>query len=118
MTEIKTVGVAGCAQKEEAPAADGKPERVRVGLVAKSLGNGFFDAVHKGAQEAAAQLDADVIFEDGDWLQQAAWKLDQVPVCQLFSSVHHDSAFVGRDQRTCETVGKRSAASDFDAETD
>jgi rhamnose transport system substrate-binding protein len=54
--------VAGCAQREEAPAADGQPERVRVGLVAKSLGNGFFDAVHKGAQEAAAQLDAEVIF--------------------------------------------------------
>jgi rhamnose transport system substrate-binding protein len=33
-----------------------------VGVVAKSLGNGFFDAVHKGADEAASELDADVIF--------------------------------------------------------
>jgi len=33
-----------------------------VGLVAKSLGNGFFDAVHKGANEAAKELDAEVIF--------------------------------------------------------
>ena len=35
---------------------------MRVGLVAKSLGNGFFDAVHKGADEAAKELDVDVIF--------------------------------------------------------
>jgi rhamnose transport system substrate-binding protein len=33
-----------------------------VGVVAKSLGNGFFDAVHKGADEAARELDAEVIF--------------------------------------------------------
>jgi rhamnose transport system substrate-binding protein len=51
--------VAGCAKKEDTPA---EAKRVRVGLVAKSLGNGFFDAVHKGAQEAAKELDAEVIF--------------------------------------------------------
>lgn len=39
-----------------------RPARTRVGVVAKSLGNGFFDAVHKGADEAAAELDAEVIF--------------------------------------------------------
>ena len=49
---------AGCG-KSEPP---GKPARTRVGLVAKSLGNGFFDAVHKGADEAAKELDAEVIF--------------------------------------------------------
>src|SRR4029077_17606098 len=32
------------------------------GVVAKSLGNGFFDAVHKGADEAARELDAEIIF--------------------------------------------------------
>jgi len=53
--------VAGCGKPEPAPAA--KPaERTRVGLVAKSLGNGFFDAVHRGADEAARELDAEVIF--------------------------------------------------------
>ena len=30
--------------------------------MAKSLGNGFFDAVHKGADEAGKELDAEVIF--------------------------------------------------------
>lgn len=36
---------------------------IRVGIVAKSLGNGFFDAVHKGADEAARSLgDVDIIF--------------------------------------------------------
>ena len=51
------VGLAGCGQSEPA-----KPARTRVGVVAKSLGNGFFDAVHKGADEAARELDAEVIF--------------------------------------------------------
>jgi rhamnose transport system substrate-binding protein len=59
---VALLAIAGCAKKEEAPAADGKPDRVRIGLVAKSLGNGFFDAVNKGAQEAAGELDAEVIF--------------------------------------------------------
>lgn len=48
---------AGCAQHDQ-----GADARTRVGVVAKSLGNGFFDAVHKGADEAAAALDAQVIF--------------------------------------------------------
>ena len=39
-----------------------EPARTRVGIVAKSLGNGFFDAVHKGADEAGKELDAEVIF--------------------------------------------------------
>jgi rhamnose transport system substrate-binding protein len=52
--------LAGCGKKEAAP--DAKSGHIRVGLVAKSLGNGFFDAVNKGAQEAASELDAEVIF--------------------------------------------------------
>jgi rhamnose transport system substrate-binding protein len=51
--------LAGCGKNEPKP---GGPARTRVGLVAKSLGNGFFDAVHKGADEAAKELDAEVIF--------------------------------------------------------
>jgi rhamnose transport system substrate-binding protein len=47
---------AGCGKKPEGP------QRTRVGVVAKSLGNGFFDAVHKGADEAAKELDAVVYF--------------------------------------------------------
>jgi rhamnose transport system substrate-binding protein len=54
---LVAAGVAGCGKSEPA-----KPARTRVGVVAKSLGNGFFDAVHKGADEAAAELDAEVIF--------------------------------------------------------
>lgn len=51
---------AGCGKKESV--GDGKPGHIRVGVVAKSLGNGFFDAVNRGAQEAAKELDAEVIF--------------------------------------------------------
>ena len=45
---VLAAGLAGCGKNEPA-----KPARTRVGIVAKSLGNGFFDAVHKGADEAA-----------------------------------------------------------------
>ena len=40
--------LAGCSEKA--------PEKVRIAMVVKSLGNGFFDAAHAGANEAAAQL--------------------------------------------------------------
>ena len=54
---VLAAGLAGCGKKESAA-----PARTRVGIVAKSLGNGFFDAVHKGADEAGKELDAEVIF--------------------------------------------------------
>jgi rhamnose transport system substrate-binding protein len=52
------VCLSACGNKAELE----EPARTRIGVVAKSLGNGFFDAVHKGAEEAARELDADVIF--------------------------------------------------------
>jgi rhamnose transport system substrate-binding protein len=54
---LLVVMLSGCGKGEPA-----KPEHTRVGIVAKSLGNGFFDAVHKGADEAARELDAEIIF--------------------------------------------------------
>jgi rhamnose transport system substrate-binding protein len=51
--------LSGCGEKKVEPE---KPARTRIGVVAKSLGNGFFDAVHKGADEAARELDAEIIF--------------------------------------------------------
>ncbi len=37
--------------------------QTKIALVVKSLGNGFFDAANKGAQEAAAELgDVEVIY--------------------------------------------------------
>ena len=44
-----------------ATAANAEP--VKIGLVVKSLGNGFFDAANKGAQEAAKEIgDVEVIY--------------------------------------------------------
>ena len=62
---IKMAGLAAGAAV--LPGALAKPARaagnIRVGLVAKSLGNGFFVAVDKGAKEAAASIGGvDVIF--------------------------------------------------------
>jgi rhamnose transport system substrate-binding protein len=52
---LATLGA--CGQKETAT-----PATPRVAIVAKSLGNGFFDAVHKGADEAAKELGVEIIF--------------------------------------------------------
>ncbi|KHT64422.1 ABC transporter substrate-binding protein [Photobacterium gaetbulicola] len=50
---IMTVLATGIAQAAE----------IRVGLVVKSLGNGFFEAAHEGAKEAAAELgDVSIIY--------------------------------------------------------
>lgn len=54
---VLAASLAGCSKAEPE-----KPVRTRVGIIAKSLGNGFFDAVHKGADEAGRELDAEVIF--------------------------------------------------------
>lgn len=43
-----------------APAA--AQDQPRIALVVKSLGNGFFDAANKGAQEAAGELGVEVIY--------------------------------------------------------
>lgn len=56
---LLVIAFAGCGNQKSEPE---KPARTRVGVVAKSLGNGFFDAVHKGADEAARELDAEIIF--------------------------------------------------------
>jgi rhamnose transport system substrate-binding protein len=54
--------IAGCGDRPQ-PSGDSKAgSKLRIGIVAKSLGNGFFDAVHKGADEAAVVLDAEIIF--------------------------------------------------------
>ena len=37
-------------------ATQAQAETIRIGLIAKSLGNGFFEAANKGAQEAAKEL--------------------------------------------------------------
>lgn len=57
---VVLANLAACGKSE--PDSAGAPAKTRIGLVAKSLGNGFFDAVHKGADEAAKELDAEVIF--------------------------------------------------------
>ncbi|MBM0103869.1 rhamnose ABC transporter substrate-binding protein [Steroidobacter sp. S1-65] len=59
---LAAVTIAGCGERPQTPAGGGADGRIRIGIVAKSLGNGFFEAVHKGANEAAAALNAEIIF--------------------------------------------------------
>lgn len=60
LTVSLLAGLAGCGEKK----ADTKaPAKIRVAMVVKNLGNGFFDAAHEGANEAAKQLgDVEVIY--------------------------------------------------------
>ncbi|TWI65464.1 rhamnose transport system substrate-binding protein [Pseudoduganella lurida] len=55
----------GCGDKAAGTAGNtpAAGEKVRIAMVVKSLGNGFFDAAHAGANEAAAQLkDVEIIY--------------------------------------------------------
>ncbi|WP_116808744.1 rhamnose ABC transporter substrate-binding protein [Steroidobacter cummioxidans] len=59
---LAAVVIAGCGERPQS-SSDGKgSDKLRIGIVAKNLGSGFFDAVHKGADEAAATLGAEIIF--------------------------------------------------------
>ncbi|HEY5754838.1 MAG TPA: rhamnose ABC transporter substrate-binding protein [Steroidobacter sp.] len=59
---LVAIMIAGCGDRPQTSGDDKAGHKLRIGIVAKSLGNGFFDAVHKGADEAAATLDAEIIF--------------------------------------------------------
>jgi rhamnose transport system substrate-binding protein len=59
---LVAVVLAGCGERPQTTGNVEADDKLRIGIVAKSLGNGFFDAVHKGADEAAATLDAEIIF--------------------------------------------------------
>lgn len=57
----------GCKEQSAGTSAT-KPaaqsgKRLRVGLMPKLVGISFFNAFHQGAQEAAAELDVDLVFE-------------------------------------------------------
>ena len=79
---------------------------IRVGLVAKSLGNGFFVAVDKGAQQAAAQLgDVKVIFT-GPTTTSAA---GQINVIQSLIDQHVDAiAISANDPDALVPICKRA----------
>ena len=53
-------------------------ENVKIALVVKTLGNGFFDAAHKGAQEAAKELGAVDIIYTGPTTTTAEAQIDVI----------------------------------------
>ncbi|MDX7953032.1 rhamnose ABC transporter substrate-binding protein [Lichenihabitans sp. Uapishka_5] len=77
MTFIKTLAattaLAGILLAGAAQAAD-----VKIALVAKSLGNGFFDAAHKGAEEAAKQIGGVQIIYTGPTTTTAEGQIDVI----------------------------------------
>jgi rhamnose transport system substrate-binding protein len=61
-------GLAGCGAK--------KPEKTRIAMVVKNLGNGFFDAAHAGADEAAKQLGNVEVIYTGPTTPSAEGQID------------------------------------------
>ncbi len=59
LVAVAAVGVlaslAACSEKKTDRAGPG-PQKTRIAMVVKNLGNGFFDAAHTGADEAAKQI--------------------------------------------------------------
>ena len=77
MTYLKalttTTALAGLLLAGAAQAAD-----VKIALVAKSLGNGFFDAAHKGAEEAAKEIGGVQIIYTGPTTTTAEGQIDVI----------------------------------------
>ena len=72
-TLAMTTALAGLLVAGAAQAAD-----VKIALVAKSLGNGFFDAAHKGAEEAAKQIGGVQIIYTGPTTTTAEGQIDVI----------------------------------------
>jgi rhamnose transport system substrate-binding protein len=53
-----------------------KPENTRIAMVVKSLGNGFFDAAHTGADEAARQIGGVEVIYTGPTTPSAEGQID------------------------------------------
>lgn len=68
-----TTALAGLLATGSAHAAD-----VKIALVVKSLGNGFFDAAHKGADEAAKQIGGVQIIYTGPTTTTAEGQIDVI----------------------------------------
>lgn len=68
-----TTALAGLLAAGSAQAAD-----VKIALVVKSLGNGFFDAAHKGADEAAKQIGGVQIIYTGPTTTTAEGQIDVI----------------------------------------
>ena len=75
-------GVAGCGEKKPQTQTQpgmqptAQPEKIRIAMVVKNLGNGFFDAAHEGAREAAAQLGNVEIIYTGPTTPSAEGQID------------------------------------------
>jgi rhamnose transport system substrate-binding protein len=87
--------------------ADDKP--VKLALVVKSLGNGFFDAVHKGAEDAAKELGGVEIIYTGPTKPTAE---EQIQVLNAVIAQHVDGIMVSANDAdalvpTLQKAGER-----------
>jgi rhamnose transport system substrate-binding protein len=82
----------GCPrQASQTPVADGHDRPTRVGLVSKSLGNGFFNAVDKGGDEAARALGNVEVIDTGPTSTTAE---GQIEVLNALIAQHVDAIAV------------------------
>lgn len=65
--------LSGCSDKKPEQA---QPQQTRIAMVVKSLGNGFFDAAHTGAREAASQIGGVEIIYTGPTTPSAEGQID------------------------------------------
>ena len=59
-------------------AAPASAQDMKIALVVKSLGNGFFDAAHKGAEDAAAEIGGVEVIYTGPTSATAEGQIDIV----------------------------------------
>jgi rhamnose transport system substrate-binding protein len=103
-----TAALAGAAAIPAAFARTARADEIRVGLVAKSLGNGFFVAVDKGAEEAAAKIGGVKVIFTGPTTTTAE---GQIEVIQSLIDQHVDAiAISANDPDALVPICKRAMA--------
>jgi rhamnose transport system substrate-binding protein len=88
LTAFGALSACGRSAVPPAATAGGSTPPLRIGLVAKSLGNGFFDAVKKGGDEAAHDLGAVQIIFTGPTATSAE---GQIEVLNALIAQHVDA---------------------------
>ena len=103
------VGCSACSRESPDPGLSKsllKP--LRIGLVAKSLGNGFFTAIHKGADEAAGELGGVQVIFTGPTSPTAE---GQIEVVSALIAQHVDAiAISANDPDALVPILKRAAS--------
>ncbi len=63
ITALVALVIFGCGSNSDSTSTSGQPRRLKMGMMPKLVGIGYFNACEKGAREAAQELGIDLVFD-------------------------------------------------------